>query len=63
MTRNPRLLLALEIAITDVRQAKQAIGSFAENLGYGASHGSEAHERDPMRGGALECSGRRLDLF
>ena len=51
--RNPRLLLALDVAIADVRQAEQAVVAFAENLGHGAAHGSEAHQRNPARGSAI----------
>ena len=49
ITGNPGLLLALEVAIADVRQAQQAIASLAKNLGYGAAHRSEAHQRNRAR--------------
>jgi hypothetical protein len=44
-----------------VGQAQQAIGALAENLGYGPSDGSEAHEGHPARSGALRGIGRRFD--
>jgi hypothetical protein len=47
------LLLALDVAIADVRQAEQAISPLTENLSYGAAHSSKAHQRNPARGGGI----------
>ena len=50
VVRHPGLLLSFEVAIADLRQAEQAISTLTENLGHGAAHGSEAHQRDATWG-------------
>ena len=57
---HPRLLLAFDAPIADVRQAEQAIATLAENLGHGAAYGSEAHEGNTARGTTIRSTGCRI---
>jgi len=54
IVRNPRLLLALHVAVADVRQPQRAVAifaknRFAENLSNGSAYGAKADQSHAAR--------------
>ena len=49
VARNPWLLLTLDIAVADVREAQQAIATLAQNFSRGTPYRSEACQGNPAR--------------